>query len=190
MAKKVATRNACPQNPDREWVPEVTVAPISTLTLDPNNAMSHPERNVATVTTSLHEYGAGRSIVIRNNVVVAGNCTTESAADAGFTEVIKVKPGPHQLVEVDRSDWTDEQAREYALVDNKSASMAEWKTIELIDQIDLMPLETVKSLGWTEEEIQALRFSLSPPTEEETPTKEPLPKEPKVCPNCGHLLST
>ncbi len=152
--------------------------------------MGHPERNVATVTTSLHEHGPGRSIVIRNDVVVAGNCTTESAADAGFTEVIRVRPGPGQLVAVVRDDWTDEQAREYALADNRSAQLAEWKSIELIDQIDLMPLETVKSIGWTEEEIKAIRLSLAPTPEEETPPKEPTPKEPKTCPACGHLLST
>ena len=70
---------------------------------------------------SLRKFGLGRSILLdKNDRIIAGNKTTEKAADIGFENVIIVETDGNSLVAVKRTDIDLDSAkgREFALVDN------------------------------------------------------------------------
>lgn len=98
----------------------VTTAPLSAFKPDANNARVHTDASQRKLTKSLEQLGAGRSVVAdRKGVIRAGNGTLAAAQAAGFTEALVVKPAAGQLVVVQRDDWTDREAKAYALADNK-----------------------------------------------------------------------
>jgi hypothetical protein len=73
---------------------------------------------------SLRKFGLGRSILIdKNNRIIAGNKTTEKAADIGFDNVIIVETDGKSLVAVKRTDIDLDSAkgRELALADNATS---------------------------------------------------------------------
>lgn len=100
---------------------------VKDLRPDPQNARSHPERNVGMIADSLREVGAARSIVLdEHNVVLAGNGLIEGAKAAGITKVKVIDADGDTIIAVRRSNLTPEQKTRLALFDNRSAEMAEW----------------------------------------------------------------
>jgi len=76
---------------------------------------------------SLQEVGAARSIVIdEDGRILAGNGTVEAAAEAGITRVQVVDADGETIVAVRRRGLTEEQKRRLALLDNRTAELAEW----------------------------------------------------------------
>lgn len=109
--------------------PKIVRKHISALRFDPVNARKHNPRNVGMIERSLHESGAGRSLLVSaDGTVIAGNATLEAAAAAGFEDVLIVPTDGRQLVVVQRTDLDahDEQAIKLALYDNRTAELAEW----------------------------------------------------------------
>jgi hypothetical protein len=79
------------------------------------------------VINALHEVGAARSIVIdENGVILAGNGVVEAAADAGIERVQVVDADGETIIAVRRSGLTDRQKTRLALLDNRTAELAEW----------------------------------------------------------------
>lgn len=155
MAKKAPAKIA----PQETTSHRVSIVPIGSLTPDPANVRRHPERNQKAVQASLKRFGAGRSIVLdRDDVIVAGNETVNSATLTGFTEVLVVEPGPGQLVAVKRSDWSKTEATGYAIADNRSGDFSDFDEAFLAAQLEVLPLEGIEleSLGFTFEEFDAL----------------------------------
>jgi hypothetical protein len=99
---------------------------LDSLTLDPNNARKHSQRNIAAIAGSLEKFGQRKPIVVHGNKVIAGNGTVEAARSLGWVE-IDVARVP--------DDWSDDQAMAYALADNRSAELAEWDDSVLADQL-------------------------------------------------------
>jgi ParB-like chromosome segregation protein Spo0J len=82
--------------------------------------------------------------------VIAGNGTLEAAKQLGWSEIV---------VAYTPTDWTYEQARSYALADNRTAELAEWDSDKLA-----MQLIELDSVGY---ELDDVGFEkLEPPTEE------------------------
>src|SRR6185436_20375876 len=70
--------------PGRARIEETTVAALQP---DPANRRLHTDRNLAMITASLREVGAGRSIVIDEmGEVLAGNGVVAAAGGAGLTK--------------------------------------------------------------------------------------------------------
>jgi ParB-like chromosome segregation protein Spo0J len=90
---------------------------ITDIIFDPNNARKHSARNIETITASLKEFGQRKPIVLKDNVVIAGNGTLEAAKSLGWTH-IDVTRVP--------ADWDLTKAKAYALADNRTAELAEW----------------------------------------------------------------
>ena len=106
---------------------EVEIVPIEALTLDPRNARKHGRRNLEAIKGSLQQFGQRRPLVVRRDgQVIAGNGTLVAMRDLGWTEVAitRVPPG-----------WSDEQVRAYALADNRTAELAEWDDVVLVDML-------------------------------------------------------
>ena len=135
---------------------EIETVAIESLRLDSKNARKHDGRNLKTIEDSLKRFGQRKPIVVSaDGVVIAGNGTLQAATALGWTD-ISVARVP--------SDWTADQIKAYALVDNRSAELAEWDADVLAEQ-----LIELDDMGW---DIAELGFDL--PADEEP--GEPAPK--------------
>ena len=146
---------------------------LSSLSMDPENARVHSERNVKAIAGSLETFGQRKPVVVWNGTVIAGNGTLQAAKSLGWDE-IDVTRVP--------ADWSRDQARAYALADNRTAELAEWDAEILATQ--LVELDAV---GY---EIGDWGFeSLTPPTGEGQDTTHEIDidewKFAHTCPKCG-----
>lgn len=130
---------------------KVEVVPISALTPDPTNARTHSKKNLDAIAGSLRQFGQRRPLVVYGDVVIAGNGTIEAAKSLGWTEIA--------VTRVPRG-WSPEQAKAYALADNRTAELADWDAAVLADQ--LIELDAV---GW---DLSEFGFAqMEPPTDPE-----------------------
>lgn len=95
---------------------QVESVEISSLVSDPSNARKHSEKNLEAIKGSLQKFGQQKNIVVRNNVVIAGNGTLEAAKALGWTHVTVKRA----------DDMSATEATAYALADNRTAELAEW----------------------------------------------------------------
>jgi ParB-like chromosome segregation protein Spo0J len=146
---------------------KISTVQISSLTPDPENARKHDERNLKAIENSLRQFGQRRPLVVTGDgVVVAGNGTLQAAKRLGWQEIDVTRTPP---------EWTYEQARAYAIADNRTAELASWNDTILAEQ--LIELDAV---GW---ELDQLGFeSITPPGEESQEAKPRM----VTCPSCGH----
>ena len=135
---------------------------IKNLALDPNNARKHSERNLKAIAVSLEKFGQRKPIVIHDTTVIAGNGTVEAAKTLGWTH-IEASRVP--------SEWTVDEAKAYALADNRSAELAEWDEPVLAGQL----LELDAS-GW---DLSALGFDAPNAEDEPDLTDDEIPEPPK-----------
>lgn len=144
----------------------IVQTPISKLTLDPNNARKHSEKNLRAIAASLEKFGQRKPIVVHRGVVIAGNGTVEAAKSLGWTD-ISIAAVP--------DEWDADTAKAYALADNRSAELAEWDESELAKQLlELQDADwDITELGF---DVPALA-DIEPVDEDEIP--EP-PVEPKT----------
>lgn len=124
------------------------LVPTAALVPDPENARRHNAENVAAIAASLATFGQRRPLVVTpDHVVVAGNGTLEAARSLGWREIV---------VTVLPEDWTPDQAKAYAIADNRTGELGEWKHAELA-----RALEELEAAGF---EMAAVGF---------TPIEEP-----------------
>jgi hypothetical protein len=126
---------------------KIETVPISSLTLDPENARKHSQKNIDAIAGSLTTFGQRRPLVVWGNIIIAGNGTVEAAKSIGW-EKIEITRVP--------TDWTHDQARAYALADNRTAELAEWDSESLLDILAGLNDELVTATGFTSEEIEDL----------------------------------
>lgn len=119
---------------------------IGDLKLDPDNARTHDQKNLAAIAGSLELFGQRKPIVITaDNVVVAGNGTIQAAKLLDWEKVSCVRIP---------ADWTSDQIKAYALADNRTAELAKWD--EQILGIQLLELSEndfpIEQFGFMQEE--------------------------------------
>lgn len=95
---------------------QIETVDITSLSFDPANARKHPDKNLAAIEGSLRKFGQRKPIVVRNNVVIAGNGTLAAAKRLGWEKI--------QIVRAD--DMTATDATGFALADNRTSELAEW----------------------------------------------------------------
>lgn len=103
---------------------KITESKIDRLVPDDRNFNKGTEYGQHLIEKSLREFGAGRSILIdKNNRVIAGNKTIESAANIGLENILIVETAGNQIVAVKRTDidLDSPKGREMALADNATA---------------------------------------------------------------------
>jgi hypothetical protein len=123
----------------------MTRAKLTDFVPDPHNANKGTEYGRSLLEKSLGTLGAGRSIVVdKNNVIIAGNKTLETALESGFENAIVVETDGSALVVTKRVDLdlsTDEKAKKLAIADNRVGSVSlawdEEVLEELHEEIDL-----------------------------------------------------
>ena len=94
-----------------EWMP------ISKLSEYEDNPRVIPSRAISSVAKSLEKFGWRQPIVVdANYVIVSGHTRLKAAVSLNMTEV------PVHVA----NDLTDDEIKEYRIVDNRSAEFAEW----------------------------------------------------------------
>jgi len=122
----------------------VSVVATEVLVLDPRNARKHGRRNLEAIQASLSQFGQRRPLVVTGEMtVVAGNGTLEAARALGWADI---------AVTVVPSEWSAEQARAYALADNRTAELASWDEDVLLESLSELDLA-----GW---DMDVLGFDL------------------------------
>jgi len=129
----------------------VEVVDLSTLKFDKRNARKHSAKNIDAIAKSLQEFGQRRPLVVRKNVVLAGNGTLEAAKTLGWTEV--------SITRVP-DDWTDEQARSFAIADNRTAELAEWDHEALLETLQEIGTPLVEAAGFVAADLSTLSSGL------------------------------
>ncbi len=100
---------------------------ISELKPDQKNPRIHGKRNLDLIERSLRELGAARLIVIdEENNIIAGNGTVEGAIRIGMEDVQIIDTDGTKLIAVRVSGKTAEEKTRLAILDNRTAELAEW----------------------------------------------------------------
>lgn len=144
------------QTPPVEIDPGLTPVwvPLDDLLPDPNNARRHSESNLGAIRASLRRFGQRKPIVIdQQNIVCAGNGTLEAARAEGLDGLWAVVfPG------------TAEEARAYAIADNRTGELAHWDGAALLATLQGLDDELVAAAGYSADELTDLaeRFNDAP----------------------------
>jgi hypothetical protein len=130
--------------------------PVADLTIHPDNARRHSERDIPVLAESLRRYGQRKPIVGKreyrglSNVIVAGNGTLEAARDRLHWTHIAVT----------WFDGEDDVADEFALVDNRTAELSEWDLATLSRQLKALKERggdaLIQQIGWAAHEAAPL----------------------------------
>jgi hypothetical protein len=146
---------------------------ITDLQQDDRNANRGTPRGAEAIEASLRELGAGRSVLIdKDGRLIAGNKTVEAAIAAGLKDVLVVPSDGSQIIAVQRTDLSldDAKGRLLAVADNRSSDLSlDWDAdvlLELSKDIDLDPF-------FTQSELDALMPTVSEldGSEDETPAE-------------------
>lgn len=159
----------------------VTRLPLSGLTADPANARLHDRRNLDAIRASLARFGQTRPLVVTpEGLVIAGNGTLAAALELGWSHL-----------EVTRVPFSSaEEARAFALADNRSAELAQWNAPVLLEALESLALEgwKLEELGFAPEDLAAWR-----PRPEQAPDEFPAFDDDietvYLCPRCSYEWS-
>jgi hypothetical protein len=129
--------------------------------INPNK--SNP-RGVPAIVNSLHQFGAGRSIIVdRDGEAIGGSHTLQAAIDAGITDVIEVESDGDALIVHKRRDLdltTDAKAKGLQIADNRTSELGyladEIVLKQTLEQIGREDARFVEAAGYDAEDIRAL----------------------------------
>ena len=86
---------------------------------------------------SIEKVGTGRSIVIdEDDIVLAGNATIKAATNAGLSKVTVVEAEGDEVIAVRRTGLSENQKRDLAIYDNRTAELAEWDVDQLAEDLE------------------------------------------------------
>ena len=97
------------------------VISIQDLTQDSKNFNKGTDKGAKLMRKSFKKFGAGRSVLIdKDNRIIAGNKSTEAAAESGIKKVRVIETDGTELIAVKRTDVSldSKEGRELALADN------------------------------------------------------------------------
>lgn len=123
----------------------------STLVFSPRNARQHDiEKDIPVLIGSLERFGQMKPIVARvgTREVIAGNGTLRATTELG-----------RAMIAVSWFHGTDEEAEEYALLDNRTAELSTWNPAELSRQLTASRARNPDrslTLGWTPSDMTSL----------------------------------
>lgn len=120
------------------------------LTPDPRNARLHTPTNLEAIRASLARFGQRKPIVItEDNTVIAGNGTLHAALALGLPTLTAVV-----------FTGTPEEARAYAIADNRTAELARWEENALAELLSSLPDPLLAAAGYTPMAVDDLLASI------------------------------
>lgn len=127
--------------------------PLNQIVADPDNARRHGKESMDGIKLSLLQYGQVFPVLVRKTssytfTCVAGSGRVTAAKDLGWTEIACVE-----------WDGTDEQAKAFGLVDNKTAELSTWDSDRLAEAISSLmdgpEADTIDALGFKDDLVMA-----------------------------------
>jgi len=146
-----------------EPLPRLAV-PLDTLALDPANARTHDERNLAAITGSLSRFGQRLPIVVQKQglIIRAGNGRVLAARELGWTHIAAVV--------VDESEV---EATAFAIADNRSSELAAWDDEALAKLLQSLPSDLFGATGFDTDDLGELLDKLTPKVVSEDEPPDP-----------------
>lgn len=123
--------------------------PIGRLKPNPKNARKHSAKQIEQLRKSFERFGQVWPILVgKDGMIIAGHGRLD-AAKAAHLKTVRV---------IVAADWTDEQRRAYALLDNKLALNSEWDDEMLGVEISGLKHSDIDIgiLGFTPKELEKL----------------------------------
>ena len=152
---------------------------LEELVADPENARRHDRRNLDAIKASLTRFGQTRPLVVtEDGLVIAGNGTMAAAEELGWEEL-----------EVTRVPFrSPDEARAFALADNRTGELAQWNVPVLLQALESLALEgwRLEEVGFAPEDLTAWKSRLTPDMPEEFPTFEDDVETEYLCPRCAY----
>ena len=144
MARKAPI--PAPTTPEPPVALEVRVVRLSTLTPDPHNVRLHPEKNLKAIIDSLAAFGQQKPVIVdAHGTILAGNGAYLAAQRLGW-----------EWITVQVSTLTPEQARAYALADNRTGELSQWDDAALAELLRDLSARELPLPGWDEAELRRL----------------------------------
>lgn len=132
------------------------LVPLSSLKPDPENARLHDDRNLEAVRTSLRANGQVQVLVIYQGFVMAGNARLEVMEEEEWTHAA--------VLDVTDHFESMDQARAYALMDNKAGDLADWDYEKVGKLFRTLPEAHHMLTGFSAEEIATvIKADWTPP---------------------------
>lgn len=135
--------------------------PIDSVVPDPDNARLHSDEQLDDLKASLARFGQLPTIFVSaDGVIIKGNGTWEAAKRAGFSEV-----------DIIRVPFKGDEARAYAIADNRLGETSEWDLDKLNEQLkELFTADWhMPELGWDQAALESVLGWEFPKEEPETP---------------------
>lgn len=155
---------------------------ITDLRADEANARTHDRRNLDAIKRSLENFGQTRPLVITDDgLVIAGNGTLAAALELGWDEV-NVTRVPFRNAD---------EARAFALADNRSGELAQWNQPVLMRALESLALEgwKLETVGFTPEDLAAWKRKQDPSPPDEFPAYDDDVETTYLCPRCAYEWS-
>ena len=138
---------------------KITRKKTASLALDPRNARKHDQRSLDAIAASLAKFGQQKPIVISaDGEVMAGNGTLQAAQQLGW-----------EHIESTTSNLTGQEARAYAIADNRTAELSTWDEAVLAEQLAEWETTSGMVIGWDEGEMASLMAGLDDGVPKEAP---------------------
>lgn len=139
-------RKAVTPTPADSIAPDVRLVRLDTLSPDPDNVRVHPETNLKAIRESLTAFGQQRPLVVmEDGLVLAGNGTLEAARQLGW-----------QHIAVQVCTLPLDQARAYAVADNRTGELSSWNETGLATLLRSLHEQALPLPGWDEAELKKL----------------------------------
>ena len=140
------------------------------------NNPRHNEEAVDKVAASIREFGFKVPIVIdKDNVIVAGHTRLEAAKLLGLETVPCIKA----------DDLTEQQVREFRIIDNKSQELAGWDLDIMRAELDTITGIDMSEFGFMIDEIEAQKKKDASNAAKESEKKS---VREICCPRCGRVV--
>src|SRR5436305_6692981 len=110
----------------RDCLPAVVYQPVNRLKLDPGNPRKHSKKQIGQIARSIKEFGFNSPILVDGDLqVIAGHGRVLAARQLGLSEV------PTICLE----HLTTEEAKAFAIADNRLAELSRWNTPLLAERL-------------------------------------------------------
>lgn len=127
---------------------KVEIVPVADLAFLAQNPNTHPDSQIVALARSIRTWGMPIPILVdERSVVIAGNGTLAAAIKAGLDRVPVCRA----------IGWTDEQKREYAVLDNRLRQLSSWDQASLRAEVqDIASTEFLDAIGFSDEEVDKI----------------------------------
>jgi len=133
----------------------VELVKLDSIKLDPNNARRHGTVDIAAIAESLAKFGQRTPIVVDSDgVILKGNGTYLAAKRLGWSEI-----------NVARTELSGNEAKAYAIADNRTAELSEWDDAALIAQMKELEDSLRFATGFGDGELERIAKELEKESE-------------------------